>query len=105
MAQEIVRFLKSDTAFMNIRPLRYSLVLDPNLDAGTPRASRSLRLTDAILSSYHCNEVAFYFTCSCFVYNAYLVFLPSKNLQSCCMISSRSSIQSSHLIRSGCFNA
>uniref|UniRef100_A0A1J3JX70 Protein SCAI n=1 Tax=Noccaea caerulescens TaxID=107243 RepID=A0A1J3JX70_NOCCA len=59
VAQEIVRFLKSDTAFMNIRPLRYSLVLDPNLDAGTPRASRSLRLTDAILSSYHCNEVKY----------------------------------------------
>jgi hypothetical protein len=59
VAQEIVRFLKSDTAFMNIRPLRYSLVLDPNLDAGTPRASRSLRLTDAILSSYYCNEVKY----------------------------------------------
>ncbi|KAL1211513.1 hypothetical protein V5N11_023523 [Cardamine amara subsp. amara] len=59
VAQEIVRFLKSDTAFMNIRPLRYSLVLDPNLDAGTPRASRSLRLTDAILSSYHDNEVKY----------------------------------------------
>lgn len=59
MVQEIVRFLKSDTAFMNIRPLRYSLVLDPNLDAGTPRASRSLRLTDAILSSYYYNEVMF----------------------------------------------
>ncbi|EFH58556.1 hypothetical protein ARALYDRAFT_477602 [Arabidopsis lyrata subsp. lyrata] len=59
VAQEIVRFLKSDTAFMNIRPLRYSLVLDPNLDAGTPRASRSLRLTDAILSSYYYNEVKY----------------------------------------------
>ncbi|CAN7009760.1 unnamed protein product [Brassica rapa subsp. trilocularis] len=59
VAQEIVRFLKSDTAFMNIRPLRYSLVLDPNLDASTPRASRSLRLTDAILSSYHYNEVKY----------------------------------------------
>ncbi|KFK37789.1 hypothetical protein AALP_AA3G029300 [Arabis alpina] len=59
VAQEIVRFLKSDTAFMNIRPLRYSLVLDPSLDAGTPRASRSLRLTDAILSSYHYNEVKY----------------------------------------------
>ncbi|CAH2055196.1 unnamed protein product [Thlaspi arvense] len=59
LAQEIVRYLKSDTAFMNIRPLRYSLVLDPNLDAGTPRSSRSLRLTDAILSSYHYNEVKY----------------------------------------------
>ena len=76
MAQEIVRFLKSDTAFMNIRPLRYSLVLDPNLDASTPRASRSLRLTDAILSSYHYNEVALYLFM--FVMDAYLIFLPSK---------------------------
>ncbi|CAE5965995.1 unnamed protein product [Arabidopsis arenosa] len=59
VAQDIVRFLKSDTAFMNTRPLRYSLVLDPNLDAGTPRASRSLRLTDAILSSYYYNEVKY----------------------------------------------
>ncbi|KAG7580525.1 Protein SCAI [Arabidopsis suecica] len=59
VAQDIVRFLKSDTAFMNTRPLRYSLVLDPNLDAGTPRASRSLRLTDAILSSYYSNEVKY----------------------------------------------
>ncbi|XP_010485701.1 PREDICTED: protein SCAI [Camelina sativa] len=59
VAQEIVRFLKSDTAFMNIRPLRYSPVLDPNFDAGTPRASRSLRLTDAILSSYYYNEVKY----------------------------------------------
>ncbi|XP_010463810.1 PREDICTED: protein SCAI-like [Camelina sativa] len=59
VAQEIVRFLKSDTAFMNIRPLRYSPVLDPNFDAGTPRATRSLRLTDAILSSYYYNEVKY----------------------------------------------
>lgn len=76
MAQEIVRLLKSDTAFMNIRPLRYSLVLDPNLDAATSRASRSLRLTDAILSSYYYNEVMFYLFL--FNMNAYLIFLPSK---------------------------
>jgi hypothetical protein len=76
VAQEIVRFLKSDTAFMNIRPLRYSLVLDPNLDAGTPRASRSLRLTDAILSSYYCNEVIFYLFM--FSMNAYLISYPLK---------------------------
>ncbi|XP_010558684.1 PREDICTED: protein SCAI-like isoform X2 [Tarenaya hassleriana] len=63
VVQEIARFLKADTAFMNVRPLRYSLVLDPNLDflqhAGTPLAGRSLRLTDAILSSYHYNEVKY----------------------------------------------
>ncbi|CAN6697649.1 unnamed protein product [Malus baccata var. baccata] len=61
--QEIVRFLKADTAFMNIRPLRYSIVLDchpdslPHVSAAV--AKRSLRLRDAILSSYHHNEVKF----------------------------------------------
>ncbi|KAL6289538.1 hypothetical protein ACE6H2_007048 [Prunus campanulata] len=61
--QEIVRFLKADTAFMNIRPLRYSLVLDCHPDSlphvSTSVAKRSLRLRDAILSSYHHNEVKF----------------------------------------------
>ncbi|XP_009373848.2 protein SCAI isoform X2 [Pyrus x bretschneideri] len=61
--QEIVRFLKADTAFMNIRPLRYSIVLDCHPDSlphvSTAVAKRSLRLRDAILSSYHHNEVKF----------------------------------------------
>ncbi|KAK9911520.1 hypothetical protein M0R45_035421 [Rubus argutus] len=59
--QEIGRFLKADTAFMNIRPLRYSIVLDCHPDSlphvSTLVARRSLRLRDAILSSYHHNEV------------------------------------------------
>ncbi|XP_044483090.1 protein SCAI isoform X2 [Mangifera indica] len=63
VVQEIVRFLKADTAFMNIRPLRYSLVLDPHADAlpgvATSAAKRSLKLREAILSSYHYNEVKF----------------------------------------------
>ncbi|KAH9771169.1 Signal transducer [Citrus sinensis] len=61
VVQEIVRFLKADTAFMNIRPLRYSLVLDPRPD-DLPHVSasvRSLKLRDAILSSYHHNEIKF----------------------------------------------
>uniref|UniRef100_A0A2P2L0T8 Protein SCAI n=1 Tax=Rhizophora mucronata TaxID=61149 RepID=A0A2P2L0T8_RHIMU len=60
VVQEIIRFLKADTAFMNIRPLRYSIVLDPNPDS-LPRAvtKRNLRLRDAILCSYHHNEVKF----------------------------------------------
>jgi hypothetical protein len=63
VVQEIVRFLKGDTAFMNIRPLRYSLVLDPHPDS-LPHVlpsvpMRKLRLRDAILSSYHHNEVKF----------------------------------------------
>ncbi|XP_022897899.1 protein SCAI-like [Olea europaea var. sylvestris] len=58
--QEIVKFLKADTAFMNIRPLRYSVVLDlqpnslPHVDA-----PRKLKLRDALLCSYHPNEVKF----------------------------------------------
>ncbi|OAY41825.1 protein SCAI [Manihot esculenta] len=60
VVQEIIRFLKADTAFMNIRPLRYSLVLDPHPES-LPRIAtrRNLRLRDAILSSYHHNEVKF----------------------------------------------
>lgn len=63
VVKEIGRFLKADTTFMNIRPLRYSLVLDPHPDAlpnvAAPTARRNLRLRDAILSSYHHNEVKF----------------------------------------------
>ncbi|XP_050222988.1 uncharacterized protein LOC126673066 [Mercurialis annua] len=60
VVQEIIRFLKADTAFMNIRPLRYSLVLDTHPDS-LPRVAtrRNLRLRDAILSSYHHNEIKF----------------------------------------------
>ncbi|XP_061360062.1 uncharacterized protein LOC133304096 isoform X2 [Gastrolobium bilobum] len=63
VVQEIVRFLKADTAFMNIRPLRYSLVLDPHPDT-LPHVSaaitkRNLKLRDAVLSSFHQNEVKF----------------------------------------------
>ncbi|CAN1132385.1 Protein SCAI [Linum perenne] len=58
--QEIIRFLKADTAFMNIRPLRYSLVLDPNPDSlPCAKSKRQLRLRDVVLSSYHHNEVKF----------------------------------------------
>lgn len=61
MVQEIVRFLKADTAFMNIRPLRYSVVLDPHPDtlqhASPSITKRNLKLQDALLSSFHHNEV------------------------------------------------
>ncbi|XP_024022029.1 protein SCAI isoform X2 [Morus notabilis] len=57
--QELHRFLKADTNFMNIRPLRYSTVLDPHPDLLTSPAKRNLRLRDAVLSSYHHNEVKF----------------------------------------------
>ncbi|KAK6143081.1 hypothetical protein DH2020_023429 [Rehmannia glutinosa] len=52
--QEIVKFLKADTAFMNIRPLRYSVVLDLHPDSfpHVMDAKRKLRLRDALLSSF-----------------------------------------------------
>ncbi|KAL5055156.1 hypothetical protein RYX36_035838 [Vicia faba] len=60
---EIGRFLKADTAFMNVRPLRYSLVLDSHPDnlphVPVAVAKRNLKLRDAVLSSFHHNEVNF----------------------------------------------
>lgn len=58
--QEIAKFLKADTAFMNIRPLRYSVALDLHSDClpHVVEAKRKLRLRDAILCSYHPNEVS-----------------------------------------------
>ncbi|KAL3624563.1 hypothetical protein CASFOL_031231 [Castilleja foliolosa] len=59
--QEIVKFLKADTAFMNTRPLRYSVVLDHHPDSfpHVMDGKRKLRLKDALLCSYHTNEVKF----------------------------------------------
>lgn len=59
MVQEIGKFLKADTGFMNSRPLRYSLVLDlhPDYIPHVADAKRKLKLREAILCSYHPNEV------------------------------------------------
>ncbi|XP_008788658.1 protein SCAI [Phoenix dactylifera] len=64
VVHEIVRFLKADTSFMNMRPLRYSFAFDPQPDSLPSVAScdtkRRLVLRDAILSSYcHSGEVKF----------------------------------------------
>ncbi|KAG5009717.1 hypothetical protein JHK87_018232 [Glycine soja] len=63
VVQEIVRFLKADTAFINIRPLRYSLVLDSHPDTlphvAAAITKRHLKLQDAVLSSFHPNEVKY----------------------------------------------
>lgn len=61
VVQEIVKFLKADPAFMNIRPLRYSVVLDlhPDCLPQVVEAKRKLRLRDALLCSYHSNEVKY----------------------------------------------
>ncbi|KAJ4714382.1 Protein SCAI [Melia azedarach] len=63
VVQEIVRFTKVDTAFTNIRPLRYCAMLDSH-PASIPYVSRFhakkvLKFKDAILTSYHRNEVKF----------------------------------------------
>ncbi|XP_035846082.1 protein SCAI isoform X2 [Helianthus annuus] len=57
--RDLTKFLKVDTAFMNIWPLRYSVVLDLDPDC-LPRVAcikRNLKLRGAILCSYHPNEV------------------------------------------------
>ncbi|KAL1540038.1 protein SCAI isoform X1 [Salvia divinorum] len=66
--QEIVKFLKADTDFMNLRPLRYSVVLDLHLDSLplVTDVKRKLMLRDALLCSYHSNEVKFALTIDTF---------------------------------------
>ncbi|KAL0905330.1 hypothetical protein M5K25_023742 [Dendrobium thyrsiflorum] len=63
VVQEIIRFLKLDTSFMNMRPLRYSFVYDSHPDslpvAASYNSRKGLVLRDAILSSYCHNEVKF----------------------------------------------
>ncbi|KAJ0964360.1 hypothetical protein J5N97_029482 [Dioscorea zingiberensis] len=61
VVQEIIRFMKVDTPFMNMRPLRYSFVYDSNPDSisVSSHAKRRLVLRDAILSTYRHNEVKF----------------------------------------------
>ncbi|XP_042420808.1 protein SCAI-like [Zingiber officinale] len=63
VVQEIIRFLKADTTFMNMRPLRYSFLFDSHPDSlpviSSSFARRGLVVRDAILCSYHHNEVKF----------------------------------------------
>lgn len=59
--QEIVRFMEVDTAFMNVRPLRYCVVFDSH-QASLPyvarfHAKKVLKFQDSLLTSYHRNEV------------------------------------------------
>ncbi|MCO5552711.1 hypothetical protein L7F22_006228 [Adiantum nelumboides] len=63
VGQDISRFLKADAPCQNSRPLRYSVLLDP-LPTSFPSPSRlggrkPLNLKDAVLVSYHQNEVKF----------------------------------------------
>ncbi|XP_062193380.1 uncharacterized protein LOC133896774 isoform X2 [Phragmites australis] len=63
VVQEIARFLRADSSFMNMRPLRYSYAFDPppdTLPTVPPTIKkRGLVLSDAILCSYYHNEVKF----------------------------------------------
>eukprot|EP00252_Welwitschia_mirabilis_P008206 TRINITY_DN1993_c0_g1_i2.p1 TRINITY_DN1993_c0_g1~~TRINITY_DN1993_c0_g1_i2.p1 ORF type:complete len:641 (-),score=88.23 TRINITY_DN1993_c0_g1_i2:660-2582(-) len=63
LAQEAIRFIKADNMSQDKRPLRYSVRIDPN-PSSLPRVLRldgnkALKLRDAILTSYHHNEVKF----------------------------------------------
>ncbi|XP_041005354.1 protein SCAI-like [Juglans microcarpa x Juglans regia] len=63
VVQEIVRLMKVDTAFMNVRPLRYCAMFDSH-PASVPyvarfHAKKVLKFKDALLTSYHRNEVKF----------------------------------------------
>ncbi|XP_042492522.1 protein SCAI-like [Macadamia integrifolia] len=63
VVQEIVQFLKADLAFTNARTLRYCALFDSH-PTSLPyvarfHARRVLKLKDALLMSYHRNEVKF----------------------------------------------
>lgn len=61
MVQDIVRFVKVDAAFTSDWPLRYCPAFDSH-PASIPyvarfHAKKALKFRDAILTSYHRNEV------------------------------------------------
>lgn len=65
--QEIVRFMKVDTSFMNAQPLRYCVTFDSH-PASLPyltrfHAKKVLKFQDALLTSYHRNEVKYFSSC------------------------------------------
>ncbi|XP_071692618.1 uncharacterized protein [Rutidosis leptorrhynchoides] len=61
--QEMVRFMKVDAPFTNTRPLRYCAMLDSYQNSlpyvARYHAKKVLKLQDALLMSYHRNEVKF----------------------------------------------
>ncbi|KAL8109160.1 hypothetical protein AgCh_025303 [Apium graveolens] len=63
VVQEIVRFMKAEVTFTNNRPLRYCATFD-SFPASLPRvarfhANKVLKFRDALLTSYHRNEVKY----------------------------------------------
>ncbi|KAL9229581.1 hypothetical protein vseg_005032 [Gypsophila vaccaria] len=63
VVQEIVRFVNADKPFPNGRPLRYYAVFDTHPDSlpyvARYHAKKVLKLHDAVLTSYHRNEIKF----------------------------------------------
>ncbi|KAH9618272.1 hypothetical protein KSS87_001501 [Heliosperma pusillum] len=63
VVQEIVRFVNADKAFPNGRPSRYCAMFDTHPDSlpyvARFHAKKALKLHDAILTSYHRNEIKF----------------------------------------------
>ncbi|XP_074308477.1 uncharacterized protein LOC141643289 [Silene latifolia] len=63
VVQEIVRFVNADKAFPNGRPLRYCAMFDTHPDSlpyvARFHAKKVLKLHDAVLTSYHRNEIKF----------------------------------------------
>jgi hypothetical protein len=59
VVQEILRFMKADSACETSRPLRYCLLYDPHpsLIFHKIEGKRPLHLEDSILASYYHNEV------------------------------------------------
>ncbi|KAJ6419398.1 hypothetical protein OIU84_029496 [Salix udensis] len=63
VVQEIFRFMEVDTAFTNVRPLQYCALFDSH-PASRPylarfHAKKIVKFRDALLTSYHRNEVKF----------------------------------------------
>ncbi|KAK1370878.1 Cdk-activating kinase assembly factor MAT1, centre [Heracleum sosnowskyi] len=63
VVQEIVRFMKAEVTFTNNRPLRYCAAFD-SFPASLPcvarfHANKVLKFRDALLTSYHRNEVKY----------------------------------------------
>ena len=65
VVQEIVRFINAEKSFSNARPLRYCAMFDTHPDSlpyvARFHAKKILKLKDAVLTSYHQNEVNYLF--------------------------------------------
>lgn len=76
VVQEIVRFVNVDKPLPNARPLRYCAMFDTHPDSlpyvARFHAKKVLKLKDAVLTSYHRNEVSAIFMWSCVDFDDHL---------------------------------